>query len=1700
MNISKKFTCIFSALIGLYSAQSVAQDINDYISIPPTATESAAAPMVMLAMSRDNQLWHKAYNDYSDLNGDNVLDITYDDAIDYYGNFISNVCYTYENGFFAPDSPTIDPEPGDDSPGHGCNRQWSGNFLNWLTATRMDVLRKVLYGGLRRVDTASSTIIERAFIPADNHAFVKLVANDTLPIGEIDDFTPFFADASLSFCSVTDYQTGDSDISGDLDRATNPPLLKVASGRFFAWSGSERNQCQYIEEGGNGRYSPRRPAAGSIASAGNTPTNYEFIVRTEVCSAGFREEEDGCREYTASDGSTSFKPSGLLQTYGETGRVRIGLMSGSWGRNAEGGVLRKNVSLMGGPRADEGDIEINTETGQFINQDDGDEGIINTLNRFQIQGWDYGDTHYDDCDNFGISEDVFLLNNASANRECKDWGNPIAEIYTEALRYISGRTAPTPLFDADDSALLGIGRVDWEDPYTEEESCADCSIILLSTGLNNYDGDDLGFASIGLRSNDRNFSDFGLIETWTDDVGDAEGLDTGTFLIGRGSAGGTEEVCDAKSIEFLSEAAGLCPENPTLEGTYNIAGAAFYAKSEDLRPDIEGEQTVDTFTVSLAETLPTINIQAQSGLTVSVVPMCRANIDGSANLAATNTRWPWTECSLVDLTVGEQSDQYGHYIIGWEDSSWGNDYDLDVYQVLEYCTATGSLAEINAICDNIGIENSRLLPGQSRPPWVATNDTDNVQFRVAMVGAGAGNAMKLGYAISGAVTRNGGYEDELLRRGGYNGVSRFLVDSGATDYAIWSSRTQLFEASVNSPGSLESPLWYAAKYGGFTDQNDNGIPDLEAEWDRRDSAGALGSDGDPDSFFEVRNPALLETALETVFNSVSRRVSSGSAAAINPQTGSGEGAVYQALYVPTVESDPDSEGDDLVWTGYLHSLFIDRAGRLREDQDPKGTLGPEDAVIQILFNEAENETFLHRYVPTEDGSLGAELGDPFLFSDPQFSPIWSAEDQLGSLTNYTSNRAQYQSNASGGRYIFTAIDRDGDGNVIDPDVSTANPGQSAVEDTLFPFVADNFENSGPTADDFRFFGVEEAFSTDLVNFIRGDETIVDARSRTANGQRYLLGDIIHSTPAVVSVPDERYDVLYKDNTYADYIETYQNRRNVVYVGANDGMLHAFNAGFFNSDDISFNVTDSTGTATPHPLGSELWAYVPYNVLPHLKWLASPTYEHVYFVDGPVQAFDVNIFTPSAEYPGGWGTIIVVGTRYGARDYSLDHDGDSDPDDVVTLRSSYIVFDVTNPERPPELLAEITHPDLGLTTTVPTIVKSRKPDGSGDFTTPSQNTWHLVFGSGPQGPDALSSAISDSPPSVFTFDLINLTLSQTELEDNPGVPEANGFIGGFDVADWDTDFDDDAVYFGLVAGTIESPQGKLKRGELSYGTNSVSADFSVDLFSDSNQAFSAVPRTHIDGNGDRWIFAGTGRFFVPEDNTSTEQQTYFGIKDSDFDTEVAQADLVNTTDVDVFEDGRVFDNAPGALRLSAGGESEEMEEFDDILEFVSKHSGWYFNFESIDPNNIDTFDTANLLARNTTRAALAGNSLVISAYEATGQFCTTEGSGLLYTPHLAAGAPAPFAASNTTDAIRINSRDDPSVQVDYVLQGSLLGPGIPSDPIVTQPPERSGGGDEDECDKYIANLQVSTGELKAVDIGCEGGATGRQSWREIPVNW
>ena len=161
-------------------------------------------PRMMLVMSRDHQLSMKAYNDYSDLNGDGVIDRTYTDTVEYYGYFDPERCYSYNSGSGGRFEPDVAATGTND---HECSGEWSGNFLNWASMTRMDVLRKVLYGGYRSTDNATTTLVgdtvlERAMLPNDVHAFAKIYTGS-----DVNKFTPY-SYASISICNVTPATTG----------------------------------------------------------------------------------------------------------------------------------------------------------------------------------------------------------------------------------------------------------------------------------------------------------------------------------------------------------------------------------------------------------------------------------------------------------------------------------------------------------------------------------------------------------------------------------------------------------------------------------------------------------------------------------------------------------------------------------------------------------------------------------------------------------------------------------------------------------------------------------------------------------------------------------------------------------------------------------------------------------------------------------------------------------------------------------------------------------------------------------------------------------------------------------------------------------------------------------------------------------------------------------------------------------------------------------------------------------------------------------------------------------------------------------------------------------------------------------------------------------------------------------------------------
>src|SRR5690606_35692550 len=121
--------------------------------------------------------------------------------------------------------------------------------------------------------------------------------------------------------------------------------------------------------------------------------------------------------------------------------INFGLISGSYTNNISGGVLRKSiVPLTGNSNALHNEIDLNN--GRFINQGGTNAGIIDTISRFRIVSWDYGANNYADCNTHSISKSTFMTA-GSENRQCRNWGNPLSEIYLEALRYFTGDEVPT---------------------------------------------------------------------------------------------------------------------------------------------------------------------------------------------------------------------------------------------------------------------------------------------------------------------------------------------------------------------------------------------------------------------------------------------------------------------------------------------------------------------------------------------------------------------------------------------------------------------------------------------------------------------------------------------------------------------------------------------------------------------------------------------------------------------------------------------------------------------------------------------------------------------------------------------------------------------------------------------------------------------------------------------------------------------------------------------------------------------------------------------------------------------------------------------------------------------------------------------------------------------------------------------------------
>jgi type IV pilus assembly protein PilY1 len=543
----------------------------------------------------------------------------------------------------------------------------------------------------------------------------------------------------------------------------------------------------------------------------------------------------------------------------------------------------------------------------------------------------------------------------------------------------------------------------------------------------------------------------------------------------------------------------------------------------------------------------------------------------------------------------------------------------------------------------------------------------------------------------------------------------------------------------NDPGARQL-LKDAARNGGFEDRNipHNKMPDGDyddppedrLEWDEN-------RDGDPDTYFEATDGFQLEIKLLHAIADIMDRASSGTASSVLATNTKGAGSSLQAFFRPLV-TDKDT-GEEARWLGYLQTLWTDPWGNLREDTngnlkldlyssgDQNAADSNVDKIVEIFTDEDTGDTKVKRY--TSHYLYNASNGDTDACMVADCSTI--AEEvfleEIVPLFEVGKRLAERDLSALP-RSLYTYLDKN-QNNVVDSgEWVTFDADTASHRDAIKPYLG---VRDGSYWGDFG--STHDDRAANLITWVRGVDQI-GMRDRTIDNETWRLGDIINSTPIVVSSPSEYFQQLYRDEDYLNFIQYAKDRETMIYVGANDGMLHAFTNWKYQEELAS--AYETTGTPTyvqpasavaGEQIGEELWAYIPQSLLPHLKWQALIDYTHTFYVDAEVRVFDAKILPNGTYYPGvgnNYGTFLVVGLNLGGKeiDVNEDFDGDGSPE-VRSFAPTYTMLDVTDP-RNPKLMWERSYSGLGFSTTVPA------PMRVGD-------QWYLVFGSGPTSYDGWS---------------------------------------------------------------------------------------------------------------------------------------------------------------------------------------------------------------------------------------------------------------------------------------------------------------------------------------------------------------------------
>ena len=346
----------------------------------------------------------------------------------------------------------------------------------------------------------------------------------------------------------------------------------------------------------------------------------------------------------------------------------------------------------------------------------------------------------------------------------------------------------------------------------------------------------------------------------------------------------------------------------------------------------------------------------------------------------------------------------------------------------------------------------------------------------------------------------------------------------------------------------------------------------------------------------------------------------------------------------------------------------------------------------------------------------------------------------------------------------------------------------------------------------------------LVNYLRGDRSNEGTDATTYYRQRaHVLGDIVDSQAVYVKTPMYNYT----DTGYATYKTDQASRQGAVYVGANDGMLHAFNA-------------DN---------GAELWGYIPSMVLPNLYKLADKNYgtTHSHYVNATPQQADV-------YFDSAWHTILVGGLGRGGRGfYALD---------VTDPSSPSVLWEFTSDTS--KGAGYVKDADLGYSYGTPVITKL------------SDGTWAVIVTSGYN-----NNEVSGATGKGFVW-ILNAKTGAVikKIDTDVGTTSAPAglarIIGYSETAS--TNNTATSLYGGDLLGNVWRIDISAVVGSGSGGTATVQRIATLKNASGDVQPITSRPQVSKVGNK-RVIFVGTGQYLGLSDIATTGAQSIYALKDT-----------------------------------------------------------------------------------------------------------------------------------------------------------------------------------------------------------------------------